>query len=311
MRATARHAARACDYTGRAESARHHPPLRMSTVPPLTTRPPLALRIAGGAATVAAGALLAVVIAFWGWRWFGPTSPAPPSPHEPASWAPAIAASAIFGSAGAPAQGAAASAPVTLSGDTRLLGVFAERDGGGYALFRLAGAGAVLVRAGAQLADGVTLVAVRPDGVRIDDHGQPRELALRPVVSPVAAAKGAPLPAGARSACVLPAGYRGPVYRLNAELLTGLSAQPANWQSLVTPGEGALVVRDGSGLAAALGLAAGDRITQANGIALARIDDVVTAIVRPLLASQPVRVSGSRGGKPLEWMLVNAGACPV
>ncbi len=275
-------------------------------------RPSLALRIAGGAATLAAGALLAVVIAFWGWRWFGPTLPAPPRPREPASWAPAIAASALFGSRGAPAQGAAAPAAVTLSGDTRLLGVFAERDGGGYALFRLAGTGALLVRAGAQVADGVTLVAVRPDGVRIDDHGQPRELALRPVASPVAVAKSARPPApSARTACVLPAGYRGPVYRLNAELLTGLSAQPANWQSLVTPGEGALVVRDGSGLAAALGLAAGDRITQANGIALARIDDVVSAIVRPLLASQAVRVIGTRGGKPLEWMLVNAGACPV
>jgi len=135
-----------------------------------------------------------------------------------------------------------------------------------------------------------------------------RALPLYPIL---AAAPAAPSVPAARSACVLPAGYRGPVYRLNAELLTGLSAQPGNWQSLVTPGEGALVVRDGSGLASALGLAAGDRITQANGIALARIDDVVNAIVRPLLASQAVRVTGTRGGKPLEWMLVNAGACPV
>ena len=39
--------------------------------------------------------------------------------------------------------------------------------------------------------------------------------------------------------------------------------------------------------------------------------DVVTAIVRPLLANQPVRVTGTRDGKALEWVLVNAGACPV
>jgi len=282
----------------------------MSTLPTVSARPPLAYRIVGGVAALAAGALLAVVIAFWGWRWLGPTPPAAPTPREPASWAPAITESMVFGSTSA-GQSAAVPAPVTLSGDTRLLGVFAERDGGGYALFRLAGTGAVLVRAGAQVSDGVTLVAVRPDGVRIDDHGQPRELALRAAATPPPPAKSAPVATNARSACVLPAGYRGPVYRLNAELLTGLSAQPANWQSLVEPGEGALVVRDGSGLAAALGLAAGDRITQGNGIAVSRIDDVVNAIVRPLLASQPVRVTGTRGGKPLEWMLVNAGACPV
>jgi hypothetical protein len=284
----------------------------MSTLPPVTTRPALAYRIFGGVTALAAGALLALAIAFWGWRWFGPTPAVPPSPREASSWAPAIIASTLFGSTNVPAQSAAAPAPVTtLTGDTRLLGVFAERDGGGYALFRLAGTGAVLVRAGAQIADGVTLVAVRPDGVRIDDHGQPRELALRPAATSPPPAKSATVATGARSACVLPAGYRGAVYRLNAELLSGLSAQPATWQSVVAAGNGALVVRDGSGLAAALGLAAGDRITQANGIALTRIDDVISAIVRPLLASQSVRVTGTRDGKALEWMLVNAGACPV
>jgi len=286
----------------------------MSTPTPLLTRPPLSLplRIAGGVAALAAGAIVALVIAFWGWRWFGPATSAPPAPREPASWTTAIAATPLFGTASAPvAQSGGPVAPVTLSGNTRLLGVFAERDGGGYALFRLAGKGPVLVRAGGSVADGVTLVAVRPDGVRLDDHGEPRELALRMAAPPAATAKSAPPSASARNACVLPAGYRGPVYRLNAELLTGISAQPANWQSMVTPGEGALVVREGSGLATALGLSAGDRIAQANGIALARLDDVITAIVRPLLASQPVRVTGTRDGKPAEWVLVNAGACPV
>lgn len=217
----------------------------------------------------------------------------------------------MFGQPSAPSA-ATTAVPATLQGETRLLGVFAERDGGGYALFRIAGTGAVLVRVGGTLVDGVRLVAVRPDGVRLDDHGTMRDIALRapPAASP-APTKTVATSAAARNTCNLPAGYRGPIYRLNAELLSGISAQPDNWQSLVAPSEGALVVREGNALAGALGLAAGDRITQANGIALARIDDVVTAIVRPLLASQSVRVVGLHNGKPTEWMLVNAGACPV
>jgi hypothetical protein len=275
---------------------------------------PLVLRIARALATLAGGAVLAAVIAFWGWRWLAPAPAVAPVPREPSSWAPAIVAAPLFGDASVPAARAPAQAvPLTLQGETRLLGVFAERDGGGYALFKLASRGALLVKSGDMLADGVKLVAVHPDGVRLDDHGELRDVALRPASPAIAApsSAAAATSASTRGACVLPAGYRGPVYRLNAELLTGLSAQPASWQSLVTPADGALVVRAGSALAPALGLSPGDRITQANGIALARIDDAVAAIVRPLLASQPVRVVGTHDGKPAEWVLVNAGACPA
>jgi hypothetical protein len=59
-----------------------------------------------------------------------------------------------------------------------------------------------------------------------------------------------------------------------------------------------------------LGMKTGDRMTQANGIALAGIEDVQVAFVRPLIASQPVRVAGIRDGKPSEWLFLNAGACP-
>ena len=59
-----------------------------------------------------------------------------------------------------------------------------------------------------------------------------------------------------------------------------------------------------------LGMRAGDRMTQANGIALASVDDVLLALVKPLVANQPVRVAGTRDGKPAEWLFVNAGACP-
>jgi hypothetical protein len=50
---------------------------------------------------------------------------------------------------------------------------------------------------------------------------------------------------------------------------------------------------------------------QSNGIALVTIDDMVTAVVRPLIASQPVHVTGTRDGQPREWLFLNAGACPA
>ncbi len=90
-----------------------------------------------------------------------------------------------------------------------------------------------------------------------------------------------------------------------------MAAQPQSWAALLAPAKGALVVRDDTGLAAMLGMKAGDRIVQANGIALLAIDDVLSAIVKPLSASQPVRLSGARGGKPREWLFLNAGACPA
>ena len=40
----------------------------------------------------------------------------------------------------------------------------------------------------------------------------------------------------------------------------------------------------------------GDRIMQANGIALQAPDDVPSAVIRPLIANQGVRIVGSRAG---------------
>ena len=76
------------------------------------------------------------------------------------------------------------------------------------------------------------------------------------------------------------------------------------------PVAGGLAVRDGSGFAAMLGMKAGDRVAQANGIALAGVDDMLVAFVNPLVASQPVHVAGTRDGKPADWLFLNAGACP-
>ena len=275
---------------------------------------PWGWRIASWIATAIGIALLGYVIALWGWRWLGPAPAVMAPPAPPERWTPAIVAAPLFGRAGAP-QGVNSSAPAALQGDAKLLGVFAESGGAGYALFRLADRGPVLVKAGGEIASGVTLVEVRPSSVRIRDHGEARDIELRSASSaPVATAgkpPAAPAPRGAtRVACALPPGFKGPVYRLNAELLTGVASRPESWQALLTPVPGGLSVRDGSGFATMLGMKTGDKMTQANGIALSGIDDVQVAFVRPLIASQPVRVAGIRDGKPSEWLFLNAGACP-
>ena len=272
---------------------------------------PWGWRIASWIGTAIGIVVLGYVIALWGWRWLGPPPAVVAPPAPPERWTPAIVAAPLFGRAGAP-QAVDNSAPATLQGDARLLGVFAESGGAGYALFRLADRGPVLVKAGAEIASGVTLVEVRPSGVRIRDHGEPRDIELRSASAAPAAAPGkAAAPRGAtRVACTPPAGFKGPIYRLNAELLTGVASRPESWQALLAPVAGGLAVRDGSGFAAMLGMKTGDRMTQANGIALTGIDDVQVAFVRPLIASQPVRVAGIRDGKPSEWLFLNAGACP-
>jgi len=74
--------------------------------------------------------------------------------------------------------------------------------------------------------------------------------------------------------------------------------------------QGALAVRADSGFATMLAMKKGDRLVQANGVALTAPEDVVSAVLRPLAAQQPVRVIGSRDGQPREWLLLNAGSCP-
>ena len=264
-------------------------------------------RIVATLANLAAFAVLAAVVTYWGWRWFGPAPVALPP-------APEISPSTVFGvsppfGAGVGAAEPAA-APTVLVGDTRLLGVLSEADGRGRALFRFSDGSARLVGAGEALSSGATLVAVRPDGVTIRDAGGERVIALRAQPA-VAAPSGSRANASATAtACTLPAGYKGPVVRLNAELVQGLIAQPETLRATAEAGDGALVIRDESGFAALLGMKKGDRIAQANGIALRSPDDVVVAVLRPLAASQPVRLAGSRGSEPRELMLLNASVCP-
>jgi type II secretion system (T2SS) protein C len=265
-------------------------------------------RIAAWIATLAALGALAYAVAYWGWRWLGPEPHPLPRLKVPEHLAPAILAVPLFGRADGPPT-TTPETPAALQGDTRLLGVFAGAGGTGHALFRLPGRGSVLVRAGEEIAKDVTLLEVRPDGVRIRDRGETREFALR-TAGAATTRTSAPAPRALSASCGAPAGYTGPVYRLNAELLTGIAARPEGWTALLTPGPGGLAVREGSGAASMLGMKPGDSLAQANGIALRGIDDILVAFVKPLIASQPVLVAGMRDGKPAAWLFVNAGACP-
>jgi hypothetical protein len=260
---------------------------------------------------LAAIVAIATVAAYWGWRWFGPAPiDLQLSSARETDPAAALSVSPPFGASRESTAGLApGAAPSTaVAGDVRLLGVIAEPGGGGQALFRFADGGARLVTAGARLAEGVTLVAVRPDGVTVRDTAGERTMPLR--------AGGATPPADARKrlaaspACAIPRDLRGAVVRLNAELLQGLIGDPQAVRAVVDIQDGGLIVRDETGFATMLGLRKGDRVTQANGIALRAPEDVIVAILRPLAANQAVRVQGVRGAEQRELLILNAGACP-
>ena len=274
-----------------------------STSPPL----PLPWRLLAGAALIAALALLAIVLAHWGWKWFGPTPVSVPPVAPAGDPVQRIADARLFGSA-APSPKAE---PASSIGDLRLLGIFAERDGKGYALFRAGARGPVLVAAGAEVAPGVRLQTVRAASVTLIENGVRREIQLRPPAATekgkLATASAAPKPAS----CTVPAGFSGPIVRLNAELLSGMISAPDTWKALLQNAPGALVVRDQSGFAGMMSLKNGDRIERANGIALMIADDIATAVLKPLPRSQPVWVTGTRDGKPQQWLYLNAGACPA
>ena len=275
------------------------------------------MRVAAALCAWVAGAALACVVAYFGWRIFGPSATHLPI-AGPANPAATLVAANLFGGAGTPvaAQG------TILGNDARLLGIIAEPGHRGYALFRLA-SGPKLVEQGREITSGVTLTAVHDDAVTIRDGAGERRFELRgeaashssrPAAPPAsrAAPQTASRPAGARSSagatCGPPAGFGGAVVRLNTELMGGLGTDSVQWNALLTPVEGGLLVREDNGFAAMLGLRAGDRLAQANGIALGVPEDVASAIVRPLVANQGVRLIGSRNGTTQELWLANA-AC--
>jgi hypothetical protein len=271
------------------------------------------MRIAALFATAAAACALALVTAYWGWQLFGPAPVhivAPP-PADPAA---TIVGAHLFGSAGVGIH----EAPATLASfpaDARLLGIIATPNDRGYALFRLP-AGPVLVAEGQEIAQGVRILSVEPDAITVRDGSGERRFELRDAAIARNARTGATAgtrvasassraPHAVDRACAPPPQFHGNVVRLNTELLAGLTGANGPWTSLLASADGGLVVRDGNGFGALLGLQAGDRIAQANGIALRAPDDVAAAVIRPLVANQGVRVVGSRAGARQELWLAN------
>jgi hypothetical protein len=248
---------------------------------------------------------LALTSSHWGWYRLEPQAIGIAAPAPETDLARRAAEAHVFGAAGAAPANAPASADL---GDVRLLGVFAQTDGKGYALLRAGTRAPMLVAAGQDIAPGMRVESVRPDGVSVLQGGVRRELSLRTPPSAdrprIAAAAAGP------AACAIPPGFKGPVVRLNAELLGGMIDAPDAWKILVSPASGALVVRDQNGFAGMLGLKNGDRVERANGIALALPDDIAATILRPLTRSQPVWLAGTREGKPQQWLYLNAGSCP-
>jgi hypothetical protein len=253
-------------------------------------------------------ALLGAVLAYWGWRWFGPApAPLPPAGAE-GDPLRRIADAHLFGAA---APVAAASEPSLGSADLRLLGIFAQRDGQGYALFRAGTRGPLFVAAGADVVPGMRLESVQPGGVTLVEGGIRREMPLRRVAAGDKARVALSTAAPRAAQCAAPAGFAGPILRLNAELLSGMINAPDTWKALVQPGPGGLIVRDQSGFAGMMGLHNGDRVERANGVALTLPEDIAGTVLRPLTRSQAVWVSGIRDGRPQQWLYLNAGACPA
>ncbi len=254
--------------------------------------------------------MLALVLAHWGWGFFAPAPLSVAAPTVDGALPRRIAEAHLFGT-GAPSVVSSEPIASTAAGDLRLLGVFAQRDGQGYALFRAGARGALFVAVGSEVAPGVRLEAVVPGGVTLVEGGVRHDIALRGA-SPVDKAR--PLSAAAGGArnpnCAVPAGFTGQVIRLNAELLSGMIGAPDTWRALLQSAAGGLVVRDQSGFAGMMGLRNADHIERANGIALAIPDDIAQTVLKPLTRSQPVWVSGVRDDMPRQWLYLNAGACP-
>jgi hypothetical protein len=272
---------------------------------PLPTR----WKLAAAAALLVALAILALTLAHWGWQWFGPAPATIATTAPDADYARRVADAHLFGTPPtATAPGAVAAS--TSLGDLRLLGIIVQHDGRGYALFRTAARGPLLIAVGQDVASGLKLESIRPNGVTLIDGGVRRDVPLR---APIPGDKPRVVVAASRAnapACAPPAGFSGPVVRLNAELLGGMMNTTDAWNTLVEPGAGALIVRDQSGFAANLGLRNGDRVESANGVALAIPADIPAMVLQPLTRSQAVWLAGSRDGKAQHWLYLNAGACP-
>ena len=119
-------------------------------------------------ATLAALALLGIVLAYWTWAWIAPR-PVPRAPAAVDAPADASSARALFG---AVKQSAAASSAV------RLMGVVAATSGRrGHAVLRLDAKQSVAVLQGEEVEPGLRLAEVHADHIVLDRNGARETLA--------------------------------------------------------------------------------------------------------------------------------------
>lgn len=128
--------------------------------------------------TLAALALLGLVLAYWTWAWLAPRPEPRASVAAPAgdrAGEPTQDAYALFGGARRTGTGTG-TAPVT--GAITLLGIVAAEGGRpGYALLRLDGRPTLAVPQGSDVEPGLRLVEVRVDHIVLERNGAREALA--------------------------------------------------------------------------------------------------------------------------------------
>ena len=122
--------------------------------------------------TLAAAALLGLVLAYWTWAWFAPR-PEPRIETAAAQSGGVAAATALFGNVARNKN----TAPTGIA--IRLLGVVAAAGGRrGYAVVQLDAKRSLAVREGMDVAPGVRLAEVHPNHVILERGGVRETLAL-------------------------------------------------------------------------------------------------------------------------------------
>jgi type II secretory pathway component PulC len=265
------------------------------------------LRLGAAGITLLALALFCTVLAGWFWQWIAPPRTLSPTPPAREDWSRVLREEQFFGTA---RPAAAPGQAVPVAADFKLLGVVWEPHGG-FALIRLPDQSTRLVGVGKEIASGVVIERIENDRVLVRDHGRSISAILRetktappPAAQAVAAQAAAPV-----SRCPLAAAERKSAYYLQSELLDGVAREPRTWGSFLRSDNGALNVAQEAGAGRLLGLAPGDRLERSNGVQLASLDDLKGAFIRPLQENRAVRVTGTRQGKPFEWLYVNASVC--
>lgn len=135
-------------------------------------RPGFAQATAVSLVTLAALALLGLVLAYWTWHWFGPRIE-PPAPVVAEQGVRALSSYGMFGKAQRDRDVAAQAA-----GPIRLLGVVAAAGGShGYAVMQLESREIRAVREGENITPGVQLAEVHRDHVILSRNGARESLA--------------------------------------------------------------------------------------------------------------------------------------